>query len=196
MLGVPPQHLGGKGLKLRTPLTEAQVRSLALGEKVELSGTIVTARDAAHKHLIGHEAPCDLNVIYHCGPIVKGGKVVSAGPTTSVREEPYEAKVIERFGVRAVIGKGGMGEMTQKALQEHGCVYLAAVGGAGALIAERIKAIKAVYLLRELGSPEAFWVFEVEDLPLIVAMDSSGGSLYRDVEEASAKSLRKLLNSR
>ncbi|MFH0862933.1 MAG: FumA C-terminus/TtdB family hydratase beta subunit [Candidatus Altiarchaeota archaeon] len=181
-------------MRLRTPLTEDDTRRLCVGDRVELSGNIVTARDMAHKYLIeGGKAPFPLNVIYHCGPIVKDGKAVSAGPTTSIREEPYEADIIRMFGVRAVIGKGGMGEKTRKALARYGCVYLSAVGGAGALMAERIIKVRDVYKLSEFGMPEAFWLFEVEDLPLIVAMDTRGGNLYRQVEEESAKRLNALI---
>lgn len=181
-------------MKLTTPLTEETVRNLKVGDKVELSGTVVTARDMGHKYLAeGGDIPVYLNAIYHCGPIVKGGKVVSAGPTTSIREEPYESDIIERFGVRAVIGKGGMGERTQEALRRFGCVYLAAVGGAGALMAERIVKVKGVHKLKEFGEPEAFWSFEVEDMPLLVTMDAHGKSLYRLVEAESAKRLRELI---
>jgi tartrate/fumarate subfamily iron-sulfur-dependent hydro-lyase beta chain len=181
-------------VRLRTPLTEADARKLRIGDRVELTGAIVTARDAAHKYLVeGGKVPFDLNVIYHCGPIVKGKKVVSAGPTTSIREEPYEAEVIRKFRVRAVIGKGGMGERTMKALRKHGCVYLAAVGGAGALMAERMKAVKGVHKLKEFGAPEAFWAFDVEDLPLTVTMDARGNSIYKNVEAESAKRLKKLI---
>ena len=181
-------------MRLRTPLTEETARRLRVGDRVELSGNIVTARDMAHKHLIeGNDIPFDLNVIYHCGPIVKDGKAVSAGPTTSIREEPYEADVIRMFGVRAVIGKGGMGEKTRKALAEYGCVYLSAVGGTGVLMAERIIKVRDVYKLSEFGMPEAFWALEVEDMPLIVAMDTKGGDLYRDVLHESTKRLKEML---
>jgi fumarate hydratase subunit beta len=181
-------------MKLRTPISEADVRKLIVGDMVELSGTIVTARDVAHKYLKdGGKIPLSLNAIYHCGPIVRGNKVVSAGPTTSIREEPYEAEVIKKHKVRAIIGKGGMGESTLKALQKHGCVYLTAVGGAGALMAERIKSVQGVIKLKEFGAPEALWVFEVEDMPLFVTMDSRGKSAYKKVEEESRRKLKKLL---
>jgi len=183
-------------VRFKTPLTEEDARSLEVGQKVELSGTIVTARDMAHKYLAeGGEIPFDLNVIYHCGPIVKDNRVLSAGPTTSIREEPYEADVIRKFNVRAIIGKGGMGEKTLDALEEYGCVYLTAVGGAGALIAQRIKSIKQAFKLAEFGAPEAFWVFEVEDLPLIVSMDSNGESLHREVEGRSAANFKRILHN-
>lgn len=181
-------------MKLKTPLSEDDVRSLRCGDKVELSGTLVTARDAAHKYLIeGGASPCDLNVIYHCGPIVKDNTVLSAGPTTSIREEPYEAWVISKFGVRAVIGKGGMGDKTLKALKDYGCVYLSAIGGGGALVAKSIRKVKAVHMLEELGSPEAFWELEVEDLPLFVSMDSHGLSIHEKIKTQSHYRLGELV---
>jgi len=181
-------------MKLATPLAEEYVRGLTIGDRVLLSGTIVTARDAAHKYLFeGGKAPCSLNAIYHCGPIIRDGQVLSAGPTTSLREEPYQAKIIADHKVRAVIGKGGMGENTLKALKEHGCAYLSATGGAGALIAKRIKSIKAVHMEEELGSPEAFWEFEVVDMPLVVTMDCQGGSLHERILRISKDKLEKML---
>jgi fumarate hydratase class I len=181
-------------VKLKTPLSGKDVRGLKVGDRVRLSGIVVTARDTAHRYLVGGgEVPFELNVIYHCGPLMKDNKVISAGPTTSIREEPYEADVIKKFGVRAVIGKGGMGDRTLKALKRHGCVYLTAVGGAGVLMAETIKKVRNVYKLGEFGAPEAFWVLEVEDMPLIVTMDSKGDSIYKKVEEKSADRLSEIL---
>jgi fumarate hydratase class I len=178
---------------LKTPLSKEDVCRLKIGDQVELSGTIVTARDAAHKYLMeGGTLPFELNVIYHCGPIVKGQTVLSAGPTTSIREEPYEADVIKRHKVRAIIGKGGMGERTARAMKDVGCVYLAAIGGAGALIAQRIKAVKQVYKLEDFGSPEAFWELEVEGMPLTVAMDAQGQSLYKKVEGMSKRKMQSI----
>ncbi|MFH1403438.1 MAG: FumA C-terminus/TtdB family hydratase beta subunit, partial [Candidatus Altiarchaeota archaeon] len=143
----------------------------------------------------------DLNgsVIYHCGPIAekKGGvwRIVSAGPTTSVREEPYEAEVIVRYGVRAVVGKGGMGERTLKALNKEGCVYLSAVGGAGAALAGSVKKVAGVEMLEEFGIPEAIWILEVEGFgPLMVSMDSHTESLYNQVREKSQGNLNTILN--
>ncbi len=183
-------------MNLKTPLTEDEVGGLKAGDKVELSGTVVTARDAAHKYLMeGGELPFELNVIYHCGPVVRDREIISAGPTTSIREEPYEAEVIEGFGVRAVIGKGGMGGKTLKALSDFGCVYFAAVGGAGAVVAESVKEVEDVFMLEEFGVPEAFWVLRVKDMPLTVAMDSHGRSLYADVERESSNNLKKIINN-
>jgi len=187
-------------MKLETPLTEEGIRGLRVKDKVLLSGTIVTARDEAHRYLLEHQ-PADLpfslegGVIYHCGPVVEGKKIVAAGPTTSIREEPYQSEVIERYGVKAVIGKGGMGEETLNALQENAAVYLSAVGGAAALIADCIKETQDVYMLEEFGVPEAFWILKVKDLPLIVSMDSHGESLYRDVEEGSRLKLEEILKN-
>jgi fumarate hydratase class I len=134
-------------------------------------------------------------VIYHCGPVVlKDGetwRVMAAGPTTSIREEPYQAHVISTFGVRAVIGKGGMGAKTLAALKETGAVYLNAIGGAAQFYARAIKQVTGVSLL-EFGTPEAMWHLEVEDFPAIVTMDAHGNSLHRDVEEASGKQLELL----
>jgi fumarate hydratase class I len=120
-------------------------------------------------------------------------KVVAAGPTTSAREEPYQAGIIERFGVRGVIGKGGMGERTLAAAQAHGCAYLHAVGGAAQVLAECITAVRNVYFLEEFGSPEAIWELEVERFPAVVTMDAHGGSLHREVFEASRAALARLL---
>src|SRR4030095_8242361 len=127
----------GREVALRTPLTEEQVRSLKVGDVVMVSGRAYTGRDAVHHHLMSHEPRGDLrgSVIYHCGPVVArqpdgGWKVTAAGPTTSIREEPYQADIIKRYGVRAVIGKGGMGARTLAGLKEAGAVYLNAVGGA------------------------------------------------------------------
>ncbi len=187
--------------KINIPIDEKTIRSLRIGDEVLLNGTIVTARDAAHKYMI-KENPKDLkkllknSVIYHCGPIVKkkGGKweIVVAGPTTSIREEPYEADVIKGFGVRGVIGKGGMGKKTLDACKKHGAVYLHAVGGAAAKIAETMEEILEVRKL-EFGTPEAFWVIRVKDFPCTVTMDSHGGSLHEVVDKVSDKMRRKLL---
>jgi tartrate/fumarate subfamily iron-sulfur-dependent hydro-lyase beta chain len=190
---------------LETPLDEKDVRKLKVGDVVRLSGTVYTARDMAHKYLVEADpesAPFKLEggVIYHCGPIVRrlddGWGIVSCGPTTSMREEPYEADVIGRYGVRAVVGKGGMGVKTLAALEKYGCVYLAAVGGAGAAIATSVKNVAGVHMLEEFSTPEAVWVLDVEDFgPLTVGMDSHGKSIYRRVEQESESNLSKILSS-
>ncbi len=184
-------------IKLKTPISEEEIRKLHIGDTVLLSGTIVTARDQAHKLMI-EERPDFVrewlkeSVIYHCGPVVKkdaDGKwrFVSAGPTTSAREEPYQSEVIREYQVRGVIGKGGMGPKTAEGLQKYGAVYFHAVGGAGTLIANAVKEVKAVYKLEEFGTPEAFWVIEVEDFPVVVTMDAHGGSMHKEILEKSSK---------
>jgi fumarate hydratase class I len=184
----------GREVVLRTPLTEEQVRSLKVGDVVLISGRAYTGRDAVHHHLMTHEPPVDLRgaVLYHCGPVVaKNGEawtVTAAGPTTSIREEPYQADVIKRYGVRAVIGKGGMGPKTLAALKDAGAVYLNAIGGAAQFYARTIKKVEGVSLI-EFGTPEAMWHLTVEDFPAIVTMDSHGNSLHKDVEQASASEL-------
>jgi len=188
-------------IRLTTPISDAQIRSLKVGEAVEFSGTLFTGRDAVHKHLFkGGTLPPGVNlsggILYHCGPVVikdEAGrwKVMAAGPTTSAREEPYQAFVIEKFGLRGVIGKGGMGERTLAACQAHGCVYLHAVGGAAQVLAECIKSVRNVYFLEEFGSPEAIWELEVERFPAVVTMDAQGGSLHREVLQNSQQELAK-----
>jgi len=184
----------GRAIELRSPLTEEQVRSLKVGDIVLVSGRAYTGRDAVHHHLMHHDPPVDLrgSVLYHCGPVVaKDGavwRVTAAGPTTSIREEPYQADVIKRYGVRAVIGKGGMGPKTLAALKEHGAVYLNAIGGAAQFYARTIKSVDGVSLM-EFGTPEAMWHLMVEDFPAIVTMDAHGNSLHREMEQASAQQL-------
>ena len=184
----------GREIVLTTPLSEAQVRELKVGDVVLISGRAYTGRDAVHHHLMSHEPPVDLRgaVLYHCGPVVvkegDGWKVTAAGPTTSIREEPYQADVIKRYGVRAVIGKGGMGPKTLAALREAGAVYLNAIGGAAQFYARTITSVDGVSLM-EFGTPEAMWHLSIEAFPAIVTMDSHGNSLHKDVEAASAREL-------
>jgi fumarate hydratase class I len=184
----------GREVALRPPITEDQIRSLKVGDVVLLSGRAYTGRDAVHHHLMTHEPPVDLRggVIYHCGPVVakdgNGWTITAAGPTTSIREEPYQADVIKRYGVRAVIGKGGMGAKTLGALREAGAVYLNAIGGAAQFYARTITSVDGVSLL-EFGTPEAMWHLTIKDFPAIVTMDSHGNSLHKDVEESSAHEL-------
>lgn len=182
---------------LRAPIDEATARSLQVGEVVLISGRMYTGRDAVHAHLMKNPPPVDLQgaVLYHCGPVaVQEGDtwvMKAAGPTTSIREEPYQADVIARYGLRAVIGKGGMGPKTLAALKEHGAVYLNAIGGAAQYYARTIKRVDGVSLL-EFGTPEAMWHLEVEAFPAIVTMDAHGNSLHRDVEAASGEKLELL----
>jgi fumarate hydratase class I len=184
------------------PVDEKTIRGLAVGDEVALHGVMVTARDAAHKLMIEKRPEfirpyLEGGVIYHCGPIMleQGGSwsVVSAGPTTSIREEPYEATVIADYGVRGVIGKGGMGSRTQEALGRHGAVYLHAVGGAAVYLAGFVRSVPGVFMLEELGIPEAFWLFEVDGFPAVVTMDARGGSLHAEVGEVSDRALGSLL---
>ncbi|WP_274364890.1 fumarate hydratase [Paenibacillus thermotolerans] len=179
---------------LTTPITEEQIRRLRVGDVVILNGRMFTGRDAIHKHLMDHDAPVDLNgaALYHCGPVMlkdeAGWHVKAAGPTTSIREEPYQGDIIKKFGIRAVIGKGGMGAKTLKALQEHGAVYLNAIGGAAQYYAETIKSVDGVDFM-EFGIPEAMWHLSVEGFAAIVTMDSHGNSLHADVEKSSLEKL-------
>ena len=187
----------GREVKLEAPISEEQIRSLKVGDVVLISGRMYTGRDAVHAHLVKHEPPVDLNghIIYHCGPVIAkdgdGYRVTAAGPTTSIREEPYQADIIGRYGVRAVMGKGGMGAKTLAALKEHGAVYLNAIGGAAQYYARAIQRVDGVSLL-EFGSPEALWHLQVDEFPAIVTMDAHGNSLHKDVETASAAELAAL----
>lgn len=192
--GQPATAGGSREVRLTTPISEEDIRSLRVGDVVILSGEMHTGRDALHKYLMDHETPVDLNgaVIYHCGPVMlkdeEGWHVKAAGPTTSIREEPYQGDIIKKFGIRAVIGKGGMGPKTLKALQEHGGVYLNAIGGAAQYYAECIKKVSAVDFM-EFGIPEAMWHLQVDGFAAIVTMDSHGNSLHADVEKDSAAKL-------
>ena len=189
-------------IRIDTPITESAVRKLKVGDEVELFGTIVTARDAAHKMMIEQwpkfvEPILKDGAIYHCGPVVKkrgdSWEMIAAGPTTSIREEPYEAQVMKHYDVRIVIGKGGMGPSTLAACKEVGAVYVHAVGGTAVLLADSIKRVRDVLMLEDLGVPEAFWVCEVERFRGVVTMDSSGGSLHDKVLNASKAKLDSLL---
>jgi fumarate hydratase, class I len=186
----------GKERVLRAPLTEEQVRELKVGDVVLISGEMYTGRDAVHAHLMKHAPPVNLqgSVLYHCGPVVMQNghyQIKAAGPTTSIREEPYQGEIIKRYGVRAVIGKGGMGAKTLAAMQDFGAVYLNAIGGAAQYYARCIDEVLGVNLL-EFGIPEAMWHLRVTDFPAIVTMDAHGNSLHADVEKSSALLLSKL----
>jgi tartrate/fumarate subfamily iron-sulfur-dependent hydro-lyase beta chain len=192
-------------VKLTTPISDTAIRSLRAGDDVLITGLIYTGRDAVHKYLAGGgtlppEVDLSGGIIYHCGPVVveknEGGMrsftVTAAGPTTSIREEPYQADIIAKFGLRGVIGKGGMGLKTLAACREHGAVYLHAVGGAAQVYADCIKSVEGVYL-EEFGSPEAVWVLRVEDFPAIVTMDAHGDSLHEVVQTDSLDKLKAAL---
>ncbi|HRU18855.1 MAG TPA: FumA C-terminus/TtdB family hydratase beta subunit [Kiritimatiellia bacterium] len=185
---------------LQTPLSEAAVRGLNAGDGVRVCGRVYTGRDRLHKFLMeGGACPVSLRdgVLFHCGPVMvpENGRwrVVAAGPTTSIREEPYMATLIERFGVRAIIGKGGMGDKTREACVRFGCVYLQAVGGAATLLAQRVSRVDGVSFLEEFGATEAMWHFEVNGIETVVGMDARGRSLFDEVREASGGVLKKLL---
>ncbi len=187
--------------KLNPPFTEEKIRALKVGDEVAISGTLYTGRDAVHKYLHeGGQLPPGVNlkngILYHCGPVIikdeRGNwKCVAAGPTTSIREEPYQWQVIRDLNLRGVIGKGGMGERTLAACKEHGCVYLHAIGGAAQVLAECVKRVPNVYMMDKFGAPEAIWEFEVENFPAVVTMDSHGNSLHKEVFAASQAELAK-----
>ncbi len=203
--------------KISTPLSEEAVRALHVGDAVLLSGVVVTGRDRAHQWMKEtflsdqHQpTPDEIHLheqlkvflqdgaIFHCGPVVSGVETgnyafISAGPTTSIREEPYQADILHHFHVKAVIGKGGMGVRTLQACREEPAVYLHAVGGAGALAAQSVQKVLGVFQL-EFGVPEAMWVVELRDLPVVVTMDAHGRSLHHEIETASNEILNSLLN--
>ena len=201
---------------LTIPIKSEDIRSLKVGESVNLSGMMLTGRDAVHKWMMEtfitktrqpqsddlavYEAIkpiLDGGIIYHCGPVVSGVdtgnyRFVAAGPTTSIREEPYQGAVMGHFNLRGVIGKGGMGAKTLAACREVPAVYFHAVGGAASLIAQSVKKVHAVYKL-DFGVPEAMWVIEVQDFPVVVTMDANGNSLHSEVDQKSKAVLNKLL---
>ncbi|MCS7254034.1 MAG: FumA C-terminus/TtdB family hydratase beta subunit [Armatimonadota bacterium] len=187
--------------ELSTPLTEGDVRRLSVGDVVKLNGVIYTGRDMVHMRLSQSQAPNDLRgyAIYHCGPMaVKRNDrwvVLAAGPTTSIRHEPYQASVIERHGLRAVIGKGGMGARTKEALKRFGAVYLHAIGGAAKLYADCIEDVEDVWWLDEFGLVEAMWKLKVKNFVAVVTMDAHGNSLHDAVRESSALALERIMHS-
>jgi fumarate hydratase subunit beta len=202
--------------QVQLPMSDEIVRSLTVGEPVLLSGVMLTGRDSVHKWMYDtfikktrtpesddihvYEAILPLldgGVIYHCGPVVSGlesgdYRFVAAGPTTSIREEPYQGDVMRHFKIKGVVGKGGMGAKTLTACQEVPGAYLHAVGGAASLIAQTVERVLGVYKL-DFGVPEAIWVIEVKDFPVVVTMDSHGGSLHADIEAKSGQVLQELL---
>jgi fumarate hydratase class I len=187
-------------IELSPPFTEEKMRALKTGDMVLITGPLFTGRDAVHKYLHeGGEAPVDFRdqIIYHCGPVVvkEGDKwvVKAAGPTTSIREEPYQGDIIRDFGIRGVIGKGGMGDKTLAALKKYGAVYMHAIGGAAQVLARCVTEVKDVSMLEELGSPEAIWHLEVVKFPVVITMDSHGNSLHQEVMASSSKALDAIL---
>src|ERR1022692_2331510 len=190
-------------ITLSFPFTEEKIRALKVGDEVLISGIVFTGRDAVHKYLHGGGTlPPDVKlrdgILYHCGPVMMkqhdgAGQWTAAGPTTSIREEPYQAQIIRDFGIRGVIGKGGMGDRTLAACREFGCVYLHAVGGAAQVLADCIKKVRNVYMMKEFGAPEAMWEFEVQDFPAVVTMDAHGNSLHKEVFARSQAALAERL---
>lgn len=203
--------------EITIPISDETIRSLHVGEPVELSGIMMTGRDAVHKWMSDtfikktrepqgddlhiHEEISkylDQGVLYHCGPVVSGldtrqYKFVAAGPTTSTREEPYQADVMKHFNIKAVIGKGGMGAKTLKGCVETPGVYFHAIGGAASFIAQTVQRVLGVYKLEEFGVPEAMWVIEVARFPVVVTMDAHGQSKHALLDESSGKVLEDLL---
>jgi len=178
--------------KLTYPFTRASIRRLKVGQRVLLSGRIFTGRDRLHKFLTeGGHTPVSLKngAIYHCGPVVirKNGqwRVRAAGPTTSIRAEPYMAAIIKQHGLTVIIGKGGMGEATRQACHRYGCVYLHAVGGAAQVLADTVKNIKGVHFRDTFGPTEALWELEVANFPCLVTMDAHGCSLHAAIARRS-----------
>lgn len=188
--------------RLDYPFTAEQVSPLRTGQSVLVSGIVYTARDRLHKYLFeGGKCPVDLRngALYHCGPVVvrKDGHWVvrAAGPTTSLREEPYLPRIIKDHGLRLIIGKGSMGKVTEDACAGEGCVYLHAIGGAAQMLADRVAAVRNVYFGREFGLTEAMWELELKEFPAIVAIDTRGNSLLRRVQNGSRRVLKKLLDT-
>lgn len=200
-------------IKLNPPnISEEIIRQLKKGDIVSITGILATGRDVAHKYLedafihgnIESEKPVlaelkkylEGGIIYHCGPVVaeENGsyKFLAAGPTTSIREEPYQSDVIELLGLRGVIGKGGMGPKTSAGCKKHGAVYLHAIGGAATYTAQRVKKVLTVLKKEEFGTPEAFWIIEVEDFQCVVTMDAHGDSLHQSLQEESNQKLEKI----
>jgi fumarate hydratase class I len=189
---------------LQIPLSQEDVLSLKAGDLALLSGSIVTGRDRMHKYLTEHEAsrddvPFDLSglVLYHCGPVIKTvdgqHNVIAAGPTTSARLEMYESTIIKEFGLRGIMGKGGMGEKTREALKENVCVYFHAIGGAAVFLADRITNVRGVWKLDDFGPTEAMWQFEIRDFPAMVTMDAHGNDIHRDINSISSKKFAELI---
>lgn len=189
--------------KLEIPLNGDIIGKLKVGDEVLINGRIVTGRDTAHSWLLEQkredlEEYLQNSILYHCGPVVKqqGGNwsFIAAGPTTSIREEPYEAEVIKNYGLRGIIGKGGMGVKTLAALKDFGAVYLHAIGGLATTIAQSVKKVERVFMLEEFGVPEAMWVIQVQDFPAIVTMDAHGNSLHTEIRSKSDHVYSALMN--
>ena len=191
---------------LSYPFSEKSIRALRAGDAVSITGRIYTGRDKLHKFFAdGGKLPVDFkdSALYHCGPVIireegrgkrEEWRVVAAGPTTSVRENPYEPDFIAKTGVRIIIGKGGMDAKTLAAMKKHGCVYIQAVGGGGAIYADAVKKVAGVSLLDEFGAAEAVWHFDVVDFRGVVAMDAHGRSLFAEIGRQSEQNLNGVLH--
>ena len=203
--GFGSQVSGKKAKIINLPLSKKDVTGLNVGDVVLINGMIVTGRDKIHKFLFYErpskkDIPFNLSgtVFYHCGPIVKksdsGYKIIASGPTTSIRVETYEHRIISSYGIRGIMGKVGMCERTLDAMKKNGGVYFHTIGGAAAYLADRVKRVVDVWKLEEFGVPEAMWLLEVENFPAIVTMDAHGRSLHSDIVEKSGLALKKLIN--
>jgi len=201
---VESSELKEKTKIIKLPLSKKDVLSLNVGDMVLLSGQLITGRDKIHKFL-SHERP-DIKdipvnlkgaVLYHCGPIIRkteeGFNIIAGGPTTSIRVEMYEHQIIADYGIRALMGKGGMGRKTLQALKDNGCVYLHTISGAAVYLADRIKRVTGVWKLEDFGMAEAMWIFDVQDFPAIVTMDAHGRSIHEEIEKKSYEELKRLL---
>jgi fumarate hydratase subunit beta len=189
--------------ELKTPISEQDIRKLRVNDIIYVTGTIFTARDEAHQRALklkaeGKPFPINSNglAVFHCGPIVRKvgdqWEIVAAGPTTSTRMDMFEDKFIEAFNVRVVIGKGGMGKRTADAMRKYGAVYAACTGGAAVLAAKAVRKVVGVEWF-DLGMPEALWIMEVERFgPLIVAIDSTGASLFDQVKTKVEQNRQKI----
>ncbi len=189
---------------INLPLSKKDVMGINAGDVVLINGLIVTGRDKIHKFLFYErppkkDIPFNLSgtILYHCGPIVKksdsGYKIIASGPTTSIRVETYEHRIISSYGLSGIMGKGGMCERTLDAMKKNGCVYFHTIGGAAAYLADRVKRVVDVWKLEEFGVPEAMWLLEVENFPAIVTMDAYGKSLHNDIAKKSGSALKKLI---
>lgn len=189
---------------INLPLSKKDVMGLNAGDVVLINGMIVTGRDKIHKFFfyerpLKKDIPFNLSgtILYHCGPIVKksdsGYKIIASGPTTSIRVETYEHRIISSYGIRGIMGKGGMCERTLDAMKKNGCVYFHTIGGAAAYLADRVKRVVDVWKLEDFGVPEAMWLLEVENFPAIVTMDAYGRSLHSDIAKKSGSALKKLI---
>lgn len=187
--------------KITLPLTEQDVLELHAGQMVLITGRLITGRDRLHKFLFHQRPPAEDipfklsgSVLYHTGPIIKGtDRVIAAGPTTSTRVEMYESPVIEHYGIRGIMGKGGMGAKTLEALKKFKCVYFQTIGGAAVYLADRVKGVQGGWKVEEFGAAEAMWLLEVQDFPAVVTMDAHGRNLHEEIEKLSFENLKKLL---